>query len=194
MNISRLELPGLRLIIPSVYRDERGHFFESYQKARFQRAGIEENFVQDNHSSSRAHSLRGLHYQADPGQSKLVRCVSGSIFDVAVDLRASSPTYGKWKGVYLTEQCHEMLYIPNGFAHGFYVTSASAVVQYKCSSPYDPAQERTIAWDDPDLAIEWPGESPLLSPRDQAGARFKDFRPLTDVSPYFLSGTVPTHP
>jgi dTDP-4-dehydrorhamnose 3,5-epimerase len=164
-------IPDVILIEPKVFADERGFFLESYQKQRFAEAGIPFDFVQDNHSKSQQGVLRGLHYQVQQTQGKLVRVVAGEIFDVAVDIRKSSPTFGKWIGDYLSVDNKKMLWVPAGFAHGFYVTSPSAEVQYKTTDYYAPQWERTIAWNDPAINIAWPihGITPTLSPKDEAG-------------------------
>jgi dTDP-4-dehydrorhamnose 3,5-epimerase len=166
---AELTLPGLKLIRPTVFGDERGFFLETYQAARYQAAGIDCAFVQDSHSRSAHGVLRGLHYQAQLGQAKLVRVASGRIFDVAVDIRPDSPTFGRWEGVYLDSQAHHQLFIPVGFAHGFCVLSDGADVTYKVSRPYDPASERTLAWDDGTIGIDWPVKDPVLSDRDRQG-------------------------
>jgi dTDP-4-dehydrorhamnose 3,5-epimerase len=175
MQVEDLPLAGLKLIRPRVFRDARGFFFESYHEPRFREAGIHVTFVQDNHSRSVKDTLRGLHYQSSPGQAKLLRVTSGRIFDVAVDIRPDSPTYGRWEGVYLDAEQHAQLFLPVGFAHGFCVVSDTADVVYKVSSVYDAATESTISWDDPDIGIEWPTESPVLSDRDRKGESFKDY-------------------
>jgi dTDP-4-dehydrorhamnose 3,5-epimerase len=160
-------LPGVLIVEPRVYADPRGLFFESYNQRDFAPQGIVDVFVQDNHSRSVQGTLRGLHYQTAPGQAKLVRVAVGEVFDVAVDIRWGSPTYGQWVGVTLSAENHRQLYIPVGYAHGFCVTSAWAEFLYKCSSYYAPDKERGIAWDDPALAIPWPVSSPILSERDR---------------------------
>lgn len=167
-------LPGVLLIEPKLFQDERGFFLESYQKQHFSDAGIPFNFVQDNHSKSCQGVLRGLHYQIKQPQGKLLRVVVGEIYDVAVDLRKSSPSFGKWFGTYLSAENKQMLWVPPGFAHGFYVTSAQAELIYKATDYYAPQWERTLIWNDPEIHIEWPvqGEMPLLSPRDEAGSSF----------------------
>jgi len=169
MEVQPLRLPGLEIVRPAVFRDERGFFLESFQTGRYAEAGIDVTFVQDNHSRSVRGVLRGLHYQSEPGQAKLIRVGRGRIFDVAVDLRPDSPTFGQWEGVELDDASHHQLFIPVGFAHGFCVTSEVADVVYKVSSPYDPATERTLAFDDPELAIIWPIEAPIVSDRDRRG-------------------------
>ncbi|HLV65452.1 MAG TPA: dTDP-4-dehydrorhamnose 3,5-epimerase [Polyangiaceae bacterium] len=170
-----LELSGLKLIRPRVFRDPRGFFLETYHASRYKAAGVPVDFVQDNHSRSVRGTLRGLHYQSHPGQAKLVRVASGRIFDVTVDIRPESPTFGRWQGLYLDSEEHHQLFIPVGFAHGFCVTSEAAEVLYKVSSPYEASTECTIAWNDPDIGIDWPVQEPLLSTRDQSGERFRDF-------------------
>jgi dTDP-4-dehydrorhamnose 3,5-epimerase len=164
-------LSGILIIEPKVFQDERGFFLESYQKRLFSEAGIPFDFVQDNHSKSCQGVLRGLHYQVQNPQGKLLRVVVGEIFDVAVDIRKSSPTFGKWFGAYLSAENKQMLWVPPGFAHGFYVTSLEAELLYKATDYYAPQWERTIAWDDPAIGIQWPlkEDSPILSPRDKQG-------------------------
>ena len=164
-------IPDVILIEPKVFADDRGFFMENYQKQRFVEAGIPFDFVQDNHSKSQQGVLRGLHYQLQQTQGKLVRVVAGEIFDVAVDIRKSSPTFGKWIGDYLSADNKKMLWVPTGFAHGFYVTSPSAEVQYKTTDYYAPQWERTIAWNDPAINSAWPihDRLPTLSPKDEAG-------------------------
>lgn len=176
MKVLELELAGLRLVEPNVHADARGFFLETWAEARYGDAGIECAFVQDNHSRSTRGTLRGLHYQSSPGQAKLVRAATGRIFDVAVDLRPGSPTFGKWQAVELDDERHQQLFVPVGFAHGFCVLSEVADVTYRVSAAYDPAAERTLAWDDPELGIAWPVRAPLLSPRDREGESFASFR------------------
>ncbi len=166
-------IPDVLLIEPQIFGDQRGFFMETYQEQRFAEAGIRVKFVQDNHSGTRQGFLRGLHYQIFQAQGKLVRVIVGEIFDVAVDLRKSSPTFGKWVGVNLSAQNHQQLYIPPGFAHGFYVLSDWAEVLYKASDFYAPRWERTLIWNDPTINIQWPlldGKPPLLSEKDAQGA------------------------
>lgn len=169
MKVIETELPGVLLIEPVVHRDARGFFLETWQEARYRAAGIDAHFVQDNHSCSARGTLRGLHAQlgAHP-QAKLVRCVRGEIFDVAVDLRRGSPTFGRWTGAVLSAENVRQLYIPVGFAHGFCVTSETAEVEYKCSAPWSRDDEIALRWDDPAVGVRWPVETPLLSPRDAA--------------------------
>ncbi len=175
MKFEATQHPEVLVIQPQVYKDQRGFFFESYQKERFINAGIIHEFVQDNHSSSKQHTLRGLHYQVSHVQGKLVRVVIGEIYDVAVDLRQSSPHFGKWVGIYLSAENKHQIWIPPGFGHGFLTLSEKADVVYKATDYYDPAGDRCIRWDDPDLAIEWPipaGAQPIISDKDQQGTPF----------------------
>ncbi|MGB6451976.1 MAG: dTDP-4-dehydrorhamnose 3,5-epimerase [Steroidobacteraceae bacterium] len=173
----RTAIADVVLIRPRVFRDDRGEFFESWQARKYAAAGIDADFVQDNENRSLRHVLRGLHYQVRQPQGKLVRAVAGCVFDVAVDLRRSSATFGHCVGVTLTEESHEALWIPAGFAHGFLVLSDSARFQYKCTNFYAPEHERAIRWDDPVLGIEWPlpkGVSPVLSPKDATAGGFRE--------------------
>lgn len=164
----RLEIPDLILIEPVVFGDNRGFFLEFYKRSDFFKAGITEEFVQDNHSSSLRGVLRGLHFQKEPeAQGKLLRCIRGEIFDVAVDIRRDSPTFGRWVSVILSEDNKKMLYIPPGFAHGFQVISERAEVLYKTTREYSPEHESGIIWNDPDLKIDWPIKEPILSKRDR---------------------------
>ena len=166
-NFTVLEIPGVILVEPRVFGDERGFFMETYKHSDFARAGIVEHFVQDNHSRSARNVLRGLHYQKSPSeQGKLVRCLSGSIFDVAVDIRKGSAFFGKWVGMELTGDNSRMLYIPPDFAHGFLVLSDTADIVYKCTREYSPENERGIIWNDPDIDISWPADTPLVSEKD----------------------------
>jgi dTDP-4-dehydrorhamnose 3,5-epimerase len=168
-------LPGVVILEPRVFGDERGFFLESYNEKVFAELGIEERFVQDNHSSSRRNVLRGLHYQIKHAQGKLVRAVEGEILDVAVDVRRSSPTFGGWEAVRLSGENLRMLWIPPGFAHGFRVISEKAQVLYKATDYYAPEHERTLAWDDPDLKIDWEVDGePIVSAKDQRGIRLRD--------------------
>lgn len=164
-------LDGVLLVEPPVHRDQRGFVVETYRHDAFDEAGIGAVFVQENHSRSRQGTLRGLHFQAPPGQAKLVRVTSGRILDVAVDIRAGSSTFGRHVAVELDDVSHRQIFIPEGFAHGFVVLSEVADVVYRLSRPYDPALERGLAWDDPDLAIPWPVDAPLLSNRDRSNPR-----------------------
>jgi dTDP-4-dehydrorhamnose 3,5-epimerase len=174
-----LETPifGTLLIEPHVFGDERGFFMETWQSKKFKDAGIAAEFVQDNHSRSIQWTLRGMHMQVEHTQGKLVRVTSGTVFDAVVDLRRSSPTFGRWWGAELSERNHAMLWVPPGIAHGMLVTSASADFLYKCTDIYSPTHERTLAWDDPTVGIQWPipeGIKPLLSPKDIRGKSFAD--------------------
>ncbi len=175
MKVRKTELEGLLLIEPRLWHSRRGFFFEAYNRRDFVEAGIPTVFVQDNHSRSRRNTLRGMHYQAPPhAQDKLVRVVSGEIFDVAVDLRHGSPTFGRWAGFRLSSSNHLSLFIPEGFAHGFCVIGDSAEVLYKCSDFYAPECERGFCWNDPLVHIEWPVKTPLLSERDAAHPGFAE--------------------
>jgi dTDP-4-dehydrorhamnose 3,5-epimerase len=171
-----LEIPDVILIEARSFPDDRGFFMETYKQSDFEQHGIPWNFVQDNYShSSQRGVLRGLHYQKDPkAQGKLVLAIRGEIFDVAVDIRTGSPTYGKWVGVELSDKNHRMLYVPAGFAHGFVVLSSEADVTYRVTEEYAPEVDRGILWNDPDLAITWPIDEPLLSPKDEAMPLLKD--------------------
>jgi dTDP-4-dehydrorhamnose 3,5-epimerase len=164
-------LPDVLLLEPKIFQDERGFFLESYQKKNFSEAGIPFDFVQDNHSKSCQGVLRGLHYQIKQPQGKLVRVIAGEIFDVAVDIRRHSSTFGKWFGTYLSAENKQMLWVPVGFAHGFYVTSPEAEVLYKATDYYAPQWERAILWNDQAINIQWPfqDEAPSLSTKDEAG-------------------------
>ena len=168
--VETCEIEGLKVITPRVFGDERGYFFESYQYEDYKAAGIPQVFVQDNQSSGRRGVLRGLHFQKQFPQGKLVRAVRGSVFDVAVDLRSSSPTYGKWFGVELSAENKKQFYIPEGFAHGFLVLSDEAEFAYKCTDFYHPGDEGGLAWDDPEIGIRWPlqeGVALIISEKDQ---------------------------
>lgn len=176
MNVIQTQLPGVVIIEPDVRRDPRGFFVESYNQRRFQEAGIHYTFVQDNHSRSGVNVLRGLHYQdMTAPMAKLLRCTAGTIFDVAVDLRVGSATFGKWVGVELSADNMRQLLVPEGFGHGFATLTDAAELQYKCSGFYAPASEGAVCWDDPDLAIDWPVKSPLVSPRDAAAESLQDY-------------------
>lgn len=171
MNVISTEIPDVLIIEPRIFGDDRGFFFESYNQQAFaDKAGIEASFVQDNHSRSCRNVLRGLHYQIQHAQGKLVRAIVGEVYDVAVDLRQSSPTFGQWVGCYLSQDNKRQLWVPTGFAHGFLVMSEVAEVLYKTTDYYAPQHERCIVWNDSDLAIAWPTqESPVLSAKDQIG-------------------------
>jgi len=177
MKFTPTSLPGVILIEPRVYGDERGFFMETWHRRRFAEHGIDQDFVQDNQSRSRRGILRGLHYQIRQPQGKLVRVTAGAVFDVAVDLRRSSPCFGQWTGVELSAGNHRMLWVPPGFAHGFLVLSESADFVYKCTDYYAPEHERCLRWDDPRIGIEWPlpgGAPPLLSEKDRAAPGLED--------------------
>jgi dTDP-4-dehydrorhamnose 3,5-epimerase len=175
MRIEQTSIPDVWVLEPRLFADSRGWFFESFNEAELTRAGLEARFVQDNHSHSRRMVLRGLHYQIQQPQGKLVRAGSGEIYDVAVDLRADSSTFGKWTGLILSSENKRQLWIPPGFGHGFVVLSETADVLYKTTDYYAPQSERTIVWNDPDLQIAWPIHGdPVLSARDAAGIRLRD--------------------
>ena len=172
MQFSSTKLPGVVLVEPKVFEDDRGFFFESYHQQRFSEQGLALEFCQDNHSRSKKGALRGIHYQIRQAQGKLVRVVIGEIYDVAVDLRKSSPTFGQWMSLYLSAENKKQLYVPPGFGHGFYVVSEWAEVLYKTTDHYAPQWELTLLWNDPDVNVDWPvapGEEPILSPKDAAG-------------------------
>ena len=173
---TRLEtkLDGLALIEPQVFGDERGFLLESFSAAEWAKFGVDVEFVQDNHSRSRRGILRGLHFQTQPGQAKLVRCSRGRIWDVAVDLRRGSTTYGQWEGYELDDVAHRQLFVPVGFAHGFCVLSDEADVNYKVSSYYDPETEAGIVWDDPDVGVAWPIADPETSERDRSAPKLAE--------------------
>lgn len=175
MKIVATAIPDVLILEPQVFGDDRGFFFESFNQKVLQKIGISDEFVQDNHSRSIRSTLRGLHYQAHKPQGKLVRVVAGAVFDVVVDLRKSSETFGKWVGVELNEDNKRIMWVPKGFAHGFLVLSESADFLYKASDFYSPEDERCIAWNDPRIGIEWPlvGD-PLLSTKDKNGVQLSD--------------------
>jgi dTDP-4-dehydrorhamnose 3,5-epimerase len=167
VNVSRTDLPEVLLVEPRVFGDARGFLYESFQTERYAAAGIPGPFVQENHSRSVRGTLRGLHFQEPRAQGKLVEVLRGLIYDVAVDVRVGSPRFGRWVGIELSETAPRQIWIPPGFAHGFCVLSESADVLYKCTELYAPENERSVAWDDPDLKIRWPLEAPLLSEKDR---------------------------
>jgi dTDP-4-dehydrorhamnose 3,5-epimerase len=167
-------IEGLVLLEVEAHGDERGFLLESFRAGEWREHGVDADFVQDNHSRSARGILRGIHFQTTPGQAKLVRCVRGAIWDVAVDLRSDSPTYRRWEGHELSDSNHRQLFVPAGFGHGFCVLSDEADVAYKLSSYYDPATEAGIAWDDPDIAIEWPLRDPTVSGRDRGAPRLAE--------------------
>jgi dTDP-4-dehydrorhamnose 3,5-epimerase len=177
MQFERLSIPDVILVRAEVFGDHRGFFLEAWEKRKFASGGIAADFVQDNHSRSTRYTLRGLHYQVGQPQGKLVRVVAGTVYDVVVDLRRSSPTFGRWLAVELSEANRHILWVPQGFAHGFVVLSESADFLYKCTDYYAPQFERCLKWNDPALAIDWqlpPGVAPLVSAKDAAGASFGD--------------------
>lgn len=177
MNFTPLEIEDVVLVTPRVWNDERGFFFEGWHEEKFRDAGIDARFVQENHSRSSRGTLRGLHYQIRHTQGKLVRVMAGEVFDVAVDIREGSRTFGRWVGVTLSEDNRNSLWIPPGFAHGFYVISESADLLYKCTDVYSPEHERVLLWNDPEIDVAWPlldDGRPILSPKDAAGTSFRD--------------------
>jgi dTDP-4-dehydrorhamnose 3,5-epimerase len=175
MEFTRLEIPDVVLITPKVFEDERGFFMECFRQNEFEAHCGAYSFVQENHSRSRQGVLRGLHYQLERPQGKLIRVTRGEVFDVAVDIRRDSPTFGNWDGVYLNEANKQMLWVPPGFAHGFYVTSDIAEFQYKCTDYYAPEHERCIRWDDPEVGVQWPlaGSELLVSKKDREGVMLR---------------------
>ena len=177
MKFVQTPLQDVVVIEPQVFGDQRGFFLETYQVEKFAAAGIRAEFVQDNHSRSSQWTLRGLHFQTEHTQGKLVRVTQGSVYDVMVDLRQSSPSFGKWWGVELSEENHRMLWVPPGLAHGILITSPTADFLYKCTDLYSPPHERTLAWDDPAVGVKWPlppGVTPKLSAKDAVGKSLKD--------------------
>jgi len=174
VKVETTTLPGVIVFEPDVYHDERGFLLESYSRKRYAEVGLAVDFVQDNHSSSTAGTLRGLHAQLQFPQGKLVRALEGAIFDVAIDIRVGSPTFRQWYGATLSAENFRQLYIPPGFAHGFAVTSERAQVEYKCTEFYAPGDEITISWSDPEIGIEWPSSDPVLSDRDRHAQRLSE--------------------
>ena len=174
MKVTETALPGVLIIEPRVFSDDRGFFFESYQAERYAAAGMAVSFVQDNVSRSVRGTLRGLHFQEPRAQGKLVQVMRGSVYDVVVDVRRGSPTFARWIGVELSGDTPKQMWIPPGFAHGFCVTSETADFHYKCTVPYSPEAERAVRWDDPTLAIAWPVANPLLSKKDAAAPLLAD--------------------
>jgi dTDP-4-dehydrorhamnose 3,5-epimerase len=177
MKVAPGDLPGLLIIEPGVFGDRRGFFLESWNERRYAEAGMSGRFVQDNFSYSRRGTLRGLHFQNPAAQGKLVSVVQGEVFDVAVDIRVGSPTFARWHGLRLSGDDKRQFYIPPGFAHGFAVLSESALFHYKCTQFYSPEHERAIRWNDPDLRIQWPVDSPILSARDTAAPLLREIPP-----------------
>jgi dTDP-4-dehydrorhamnose 3,5-epimerase len=188
MNVTPTDLPGVVVIEPRVFRDERGFFLETFHRRKYAEAGIDVEFVQDNHSRSALGTIRGLHAQVTRPQGKLVRCVEGRIFDVAVDIRPDSPHFRQWVGAWLSDEDFRQVYVPPGFAHGFCVTSEVAQIEYKCTDFYDPTDEISVQWDDPELRVGWPLAglpSIVLSARDRAA---KPIRQIMDVLRRMPSG------
>jgi dTDP-4-dehydrorhamnose 3,5-epimerase len=186
MKVTRTPVSGLLLIEPVLFRDTRGYFMESWNRERYREAGLPDEFVQDNVSFSRHGVLRGLHFQQPHPQGKLVCVLYGAVFDVTVDVRVGSPTFGSWTGYVLSEENSRQLFVPPGLAHGFVVTSDVALFSYKCTEYYRPSAETTLLWNDPELAIAWPVETPRVSDKDQRGVRLRD---LPEVRlPRFASG------
>ena len=181
MEFIQTKIPNVILIKPKVFEDRRGYFMESYHVEKFKLAGIDSIFVQDNHAKSVKDTLRGLHFQVNFPQAKLLRCLKGKVFDVAVDLRKDSPYYGQWVGEELSEDNKCQLFIPSGFAHGYYVLSETAEITYKCSEIYHPEDEQGLRWDDPDIAIDWPGTDPILSEKDRQLPPLKDFDEVVKI-------------
>lgn len=174
MKVSEGRLEGIKIIEPKVFRDSRGFFIESYSAKKLADYGIDMEFVQDNHSFSVKNVLRGLHYQVNPGQDKIVRVTAGKAFDVVVDIRRDSPTFGEWESFILSAENMKQIFVPKGFAHGFCALSDNVDFLYKCSDYYSPEDERGIIWNDPDIGIEWPVKEPLLSPKDTKYPQLKD--------------------
>lgn len=188
MNVQPTELPGVLLIDPVVHRDARGHFLETYNQRRYAEAGVSGPFVQDNCSHSLKGVIRGLHAQRRSPQGKLIRVISGEIFDVVVDIRRGSPTFKKWVSVTLSSEPPRQIYVPPGFAHGFCAVSERATVEYKCTQFYDSADEMTVRWNDPELAIPWPAAAPILSTKDREAPTLKEW--ADRLPEYSLTGAV----
>ncbi len=174
MKITETDLPGAVIVEPNVFGDARGFFMESWNRARYEELGLPAQFVQDNLSYSSRGVLRGLHFQNPHPQGKLVSVLKGEVFDVAVDIRAGSPTFGRWVGVTLSAENKRQFYVPEGFAHGFVVTSDVALFSYKCTAYYHPEAEHSVLWNDPDLGIDWPVEAPVLSAKDGSASRLAE--------------------
>jgi dTDP-4-dehydrorhamnose 3,5-epimerase len=178
MNVVKTKLGGVVILEPKVFSDDRGYFLETWSQKRYEEAGITKAFVQDNISFSKKGTLRGLHFQYPQSQGKLVQVLLGEAFDVAVDIRANSPTFGQWVSVTLSQTNYKQLYVPAGFAHGFCVTSETAIFSYKCTDYYNAGTEGGIIWNDPDLRIAWPIKEPILSKKDGSYPRLKDIKKL----------------
>lgn len=176
MQVEDTPLPGVKLLTPRVFGDDRGFFMETFNQRAAAAAGIPTGWVQDNHSYSQYGVLRGLHYQYPTWQGKLVRVVQGEIFDVAVDIRADSATFGRWFGTRLSGENKKQMFVPDGFAHGFCVTSRDAHVLYKCTTLYEPEEDAGVLWNDPDIGVQWPVDEPILSTKDQNAPRLQDIR------------------
>ena len=174
MEFINTQIPDVILIKPNLFKDHRGYFLESFHSEKFKKAGININFLQDNHVKSIKNTLRGLHFQVNYPQAKLLRCLIGKVFDVAVDIRKNSPSFGKWVGRELSEENKFQLFIPEGFAHGYYVMSDEAEVTYKCSNIYHPEDQQGILWNDPQVGIEWPETEPILSDKDADASLLSD--------------------
>jgi dTDP-4-dehydrorhamnose 3,5-epimerase len=174
LKVEKSDLEGVLIIQPVVHSDPRGRFFESFQKERYREIGIKEEFVQDNQSVSQKNTIRGLHYRSAPEQAKLVRVIRGEVFDVVVDIRKNSPTYGQWRGYTLSDTNYLQVYIPAGFAHGFCVLSETAEFLYKVSEYYSAEKEKGIMWNDPDINVDWPTANPVLSEKDKTNPALKD--------------------
>ena len=174
MNVIETELPGVLIIEPDVFEDGRGYFMETWSRRRYEEAGIASGFVQDNAVFSTRGVLRGLHFQNPSQQGKLVYVLSGEVFDVAVDIRLGSPTFGRWVGVVLSGSNRRQLYIPEGFAHGYCVTGDSSLFMYKCTDGYNPGAEHSVLWSDPNIGIQWPADEPVVSKKDEAAPLLKD--------------------
>lgn len=175
MNVQETPLSGLKIVEPKIFGDQRGYFFETWNRKRYAKAGIDVDFVQDNLSLSRSGVVRGLHYQYPETQGKLVYVLQGKVFDVAVDIRKDSPTFGKWEGVVLSSENKRQLYVPEGFAHGFCVLSETALFAYKCTAFYNPQVEGGILWNDPEIGIDWPTTDPVLSEKDTKYPTLKEW-------------------
>jgi dTDP-4-dehydrorhamnose 3,5-epimerase len=177
MNIIKTQLPGVLILEPKVFPDDRGYFLETWNSKRYEQAGIPGPFVQDNISFSKKGILRGLHFQYPQSQGKLLQVLFGEVLDVVVDICVGSPTYGQWTGEVLSDSNHRQMYVPPGFAHGYCVTSEAAIFSYKCTDFYNPATEHGIIWNDPAIGIEWPTDRPVLSPKDESYPTLEDLQP-----------------
>ena len=191
LKFTEKSLPGVLLIEPMVFEDDRGFFMETYHRGKYGEAGIDQAFVQDNHSHSRRFTLRGLHYQLNHPQAKLVYVITGEILDIAVDIRRGSPTFGRWTGTLLSAKNRRQLFIPAGFAHGFCVLSETADVIYKCTDLYAPGDEYGILWSDPTIDVVWPIENPFLSEKDKKNPRLEDV-PEENLPVYTSAGNEPS--